>query len=171
MLFLVQLARQDAGIQNRDDAAREIRSIFRIGLLASQDLCPIYGRPTDSAVSPVSSGGIIPALREANLESALALDSDMDVLRAVQNWQPLVSASLLPVSNFTGNRSQGPDNKIDDSQIFFLQSLFTKFLLYGRDWDIFVSLIFILFNCFIFILQNKKDPQIKEEKDLTIFIF
>jgi len=34
MLFLVQLARQDAGVQNRDDAAREIRSIFRTGLLA-----------------------------------------------------------------------------------------------------------------------------------------
>jgi len=34
MLFLVQLARQDAGVQNRDDAAREIQSIFRTRLLA-----------------------------------------------------------------------------------------------------------------------------------------
>lgn len=85
MLLLVQLARQDAGVQNRDDAARKIRSIFRTGLLAGQDLCPIYGRPTDPAVSPVSSGRIIPALREANLESALALDSGVDVLRAVQD--------------------------------------------------------------------------------------
>jgi len=81
----MQLARQDAGVQNRDDAAREIRSIFRTGLLAGQDLCPIYGGPADPAVSPVSSGGIIPTLREANLESALALDSDMDVLRATQD--------------------------------------------------------------------------------------
>lgn len=85
MLFLVQLARQDARVQNRDDVAREIRSIFRTGLLAGQDLCPIFGRPADPAVSPVSSGRIIPALREASLESALALDSDMDVLRAVQD--------------------------------------------------------------------------------------
>lgn len=81
----MQLARQDARVQNRDDAAREIRSIFRIGLLAGQDLCPIYGRPADPAVSSVSSGRIIPALREANLESVFALDSDMDILRAVQN--------------------------------------------------------------------------------------
>lgn len=81
----MQLARQDAGIQNWDNVAREIRSIFRTGLLADQDLCPIYGGPANPAVSSVSSGGIIPALREANLESALALDSDMDVLRAIQD--------------------------------------------------------------------------------------
>lgn len=81
----MQLARQDAGIQNWDNVAREIRSIFWTGLLAGQDLCPIYGCPADPAVSSVSSGGIIPTLREANLESALALDSYMDVLRAVQD--------------------------------------------------------------------------------------
>lgn len=48
---LAQLARQDAGIQNRDDAARKIRSIFRTGLLAGQDLCSIYGCPANPTVS------------------------------------------------------------------------------------------------------------------------
>lgn len=85
MSSLVQLARQDAGIQNRDDAARKIRSIFRSGLLAGQDLCPIYGCPANPTVSPVGPGRIIPALRETNLESTLALDSNVDVLRAVQD--------------------------------------------------------------------------------------
>lgn len=85
MFSLVQLARQDAGIQNRDYVARKIRSIFRPGLLAGQNLCPIYGCPANPAVSPVGPSRIIPTLREANLESALALDSDVDVLRAVQD--------------------------------------------------------------------------------------
>lgn len=81
----MQLARQDTGIQNRNDAARKIRSIFRPGLLAGQDLCSIYRCPANPTVSPVGPSRIIPALREANLESALALDSDVDVLRAVQD--------------------------------------------------------------------------------------
>lgn len=169
MFFLVQLARQDTGVQNRDDAAREIRSIFRTGLLAGQDLCSIYGSPADPVVSPVSSGGIIPALREANLESALALDSDMDVLRAVQDWHPLVSALLLSVSNLIGNWSQGPYNRIDDSYIFFLQSPFADFLLFFSD-VCFLSFYFV-FNYFIFILQEK-DTERKERKDyFYIFMF
>ena len=83
-MSFVRAARQDAGIQNRHDAAREVQSIFRAGLLAGQDLCPIHGSAADSAVSPVSPSGIIPALREANLESTLALDSGVHVLRAIQ---------------------------------------------------------------------------------------
>lgn len=111
---LARLARQDAGIRNRNDAARKIRSIFRTGLLAGQDLCSIYGCPANPTVSSVGPSRIIPALRETNLESTLALDSNVDVLRAVQDWQPLVSALLSSVSNFTGIWLQRYYNEIDN---------------------------------------------------------
>ena len=94
------IARQATGIQDWDNAPWTLRSIFRARLLAREDLCPFDFHPKNSVVSTASSGWIIPALGEANLESASTLDSNILVLRTLWNWQSPISASLPQVILF-----------------------------------------------------------------------
>ena len=94
------IARQATGIQDWDNAPWTLRSIFRARLLAGEDLCPFDSHPKNSVVSTASSGWIIPALGEANLESASTLDSNILVLRALWDWQSPISASLPQVILF-----------------------------------------------------------------------
>lgn len=61
------------------------------------------------------------------------------------------------------------DNRIDDSQIFFLQSPFIDLLLWRLRYLCLPSL-YLVFNYFVFILQDKISGK-KRKKNLTIFVY